>query len=550
VIEPDSPSPGPEAEHVSSTAQTRLRTPALIAVFLLLLIVVCAVRAPAFFWSVINWDESIYLLISREMLEGDVLYTGIWDRKQPLTFVIFALSQLVFGKTILSIRILGCLSVAGTCLGLYFIGRRTFGETRAGPMVAAGLYAFFSISSGGLATNTEILFAPLIVGAVALILPWWVGRNPSSALPTSSCFGSGLLIGLASFTKLIAVFDGAFVVLLLVTGWMMRPRENEHRPPVDGLVRRLAALALGAATPWVAGTIYFWSAGALGDFVFANFTFNRMNLADRPPFSLLNIWLVIERLVTTENGLLWIGLGAGIVVLIVRPKWLIPRDRRLLAALSIWALIGTAAAVSLRRLYLHYYLQPTPALALIGGFFFVRLWALGKRVPAPLKVAVALALLIPQGLRIVERWRQIGEMVDVPAVVSAYVGDRVEPGDFIYVANYQPIIYYITKTRSPTRWAFPQFLISPVFRHRLGIDLEQEMVSIFSHAPRYVVFNTREEGLVDPAYHRVLFERFLDVDYELEIQLLDVALFRRLPARPPPILNDRIDPKDGSGSRH
>lgn len=515
-----------------------------------LLVFVCAVRAPSFFWSVINWDESIYLLISRGMLEGDVLYTGIWDRKQPLTFVIFALSQVVFGKTVLAIRMLACVAVATTCLGIYFIGRRTFGDGRRGAMAAAVLYAVFSVSSGGLATNTEILFAPFIVWAVVMVLPWWVCPTPTTEPSIQTTIGAGLLIGLATFTKLIAVFDGAFVFLLLVAAWHMSNGSGERRLPVNWVARRVAAMGLGISIPWIAGTIYFWLAGALADFVFANFTFNRMNLADRPQFSLTNVWLVLERLVTSENGLLWISLGAGIVVMIVNPRWLIPRDRRLLTALVIWAMIGTAAAISLRRLYLHYYLQPTPALALIGGFLCTRYWALGKRVPATLKVTVALALLVPQGLRISERWRQIGERVDVPAVVASYVGDRVEPGDYIYVANYQPIIYYITETRSPTRWAFPQFLISPVFRHRLGIDLEREMESIFSHAPRYVVFNTREEGLVDPDYHRVLFERYLDVDYELETQLLEIALFRRLPARPPPIPNDRLDPEDGGGSHH
>ncbi len=518
----------------------------LLTTSLFLLIVVSLVRGPAFFWSVINWDESIYLLISRDMLDGDILYTGIWDRKQPLTFVIFALSQVVFGKTILAIRLLGCIAVASTCLGLYLIGRRTYGAMRTGPMVAAGLYAFFSISSGGLATNTEILFAPFTVAAIALILPWWVDQETSSRPSALKCLGCGLLIGLATFTKLIAVFDGAFVVMLLVSGWMVRPNGKTQFLSVVGLVRRLGELALGAAIPWVVGAGYFLLAGAFDDFVFANFTFNRMNLADRPPFSLLNFWLVMERLVTSENGLLWISLGVGILVMIFNPKWLLPRDRRLLAALVLWALIGTAAAISLRRLYLHYYLQPTPALALIGGFFFARLWALGKRVPAPVKVAFALALLIPQGLRIMERWRQIGEMVDVPAVVSAYVGDRVKPGDSIYVANYQPIIYYLTKTRSPTRWAFPQFLISPVFRHRLGIDLEQELASIFSHEPRFVVFNTQEQGLVDPDYHRELFERYLGVDYKLETTLMEIALFRRLSSVPDPAQTENLDRSIGN----
>jgi hypothetical protein len=68
-----------------------------------------------------------------------------------------------------------------------------------------------------------------------------------------------------------------------------------------------------------------------------------------------------------------------------------------------------------------------------------------------LRVVIAAALLVPQRLRISERWRHVSEVVDVPAAVAGYIGERVQPDDYIYVANYQPIIYFITDTRSPTR---------------------------------------------------------------------------------------------------
>ncbi len=81
-------------------------------------------RTPAFYWAVINWDESTYLLISRSMLEGNVLYTDIWDRKQPLTFGLYALAQLVFGENLIAARLLGYVAVTTTCLGIFLIGAR------------------------------------------------------------------------------------------------------------------------------------------------------------------------------------------------------------------------------------------------------------------------------------------------------------------------------------------------------------------------------------------------------------------------------------------
>ena len=499
----------------------------LIAEFLVFLAIVCAVRAPSFFWSVINWDESIYLLISRSMLDGQLLYLDVWDHKQPFVYVLFALGQLVFGKTILSIRLLACVAVATTCFLLYRIGRTTFGEDRQGAVVAAGLYAVFSVSSGGLATNTEILFAPFAVAAVGLILPWWV--RPNSTTPPSGwcCFGAGVLLGLGTFTKLIVVYESAVVVLLLAAGWISDRRSGNPHLSFSWIIGRLGILAAGALVPWNAGVAYFSLAGALDEFIFSNFTFNLMNLASRPALSLHSLWLVTQRQIVGESGLLWLGFVIGVGLLITRPTSLTRGQRRLLAALIGWVVITSAIAVSLRFIFLHYYLQAFPPLTLLGGFVFVWIWRRSARVPVFLRVAIAVTLLVPQGLRISERWRHVSEVVDVPAAVAEHVGERVERGEYIYVANYQPIIYFITGTESPTRWAFPQHLISPEFRSRLGIQLRIEMASIFSRQPVYVIVQTREESLLDPAYYRLLFTQYLDTDYELEGYISTIALYRR-----------------------
>jgi 4-amino-4-deoxy-L-arabinose transferase-like glycosyltransferase len=516
----------------------------IVAVFLVFLVFVCAVRAPSFFWSVINWDESIYLVISSSMLEGHVLYTDIWDRKQPLTFGFFALSQLIFGKTILAIRLLACIAVSITCLLLFRIGRATFGDDRLGAVVAAGLYAVFTVSSGGLATNTEILFAPFAVAAVGLILPWWV--HPDTTDPPSAwcCFVAGVLLGLGTFTKLIVVYEVGAVVLLLAAGWTFSSSSGDLHLPFNWIIGRLGTVAAGISIPWIAGVTYFSLAGALDEFIFSNFTFNLMNMADRPPLSLHSMWLVAQREVLGESGLLWLGFVIGVGLLVTNPASLTRGHRRLLVALIGWVVIATAAAVSLRYIYLHYYLQAFPPLALLGGFVFAWIWRRFVRVPVLLRVAIAATLLVPQSLRISERWRHVAEVVDVPAAVAEYVAERVQPGEYIYVANYQPIIYFITKTQSPTRWAFPQFLISPEFRSRLGIQLREEMASIFGHQPTYVIVQTREGSLLDPAYYRLLFTEYLDADYELEGTISTIALYRR--KDPTDRLGDPASSKIGS----
>ena len=175
----------------------------------------------------------------------------------------------------------------------------------------------------------------------------------------------------------------------------------------------------------------------------------------------------------------------------------------------------------------HQFKTLLPPLALLAGFVFARIWRRFARIPVLLSTAIAATLLVPQGLRISERWRHVSEVVDVPATVAEYIGERVQPGKYIYVANYQPIIYFITGTRSPTRWALPTNLISPEYRIRLGIQLKEEMASIFGHQPAYVMVQTREGSLINPAYYRLLFTEYLNVDYELEGHISTIALYRR-----------------------
>jgi 4-amino-4-deoxy-L-arabinose transferase-like glycosyltransferase len=492
------------------------------------LAIVCAVRAPSFTWSVINWDESIYVLISRSLLDGNILYVDIWDHKQPLLFALFALSLLVFGKTILAIRLLACGAVATTCFLLYRIGRKTLAEDRFGPFAAAGLYAIFTMSSGGMATNAEILFAPFVVAAVGLILPWWV--SGASVAPPSAwrCFAVGVTLGLGTFTKLIVVYEAAFVVLLLIAGFLRGCRNHDLRLSIGWFTGRSAILITGVSLPWALGIIYFSYSNALGEFVFSNFTFNLMYMAEQSPLSLHTMWMVAQRQILAESGLLWLGLVIGIGLLVINPPSLTRSHRRLLVALIVWVAIATVAAVSLRRPFLHYYLQVYPPLSLVCGFAIVWMWRRSARVPVLLRFAFVAVLLVPQGLRIAEQWRHIGDKVDVSAAVAEYIGARAQPGEYIYVTNYQPIIYFVTDTRVPTRWAFPPHFVEPEYRSRLGIDLHEEMASIFAHRPAYVVVETRQEPTFDPAYDRLLHAEYLDQDYKLAWYISTIAIYRRL----------------------
>ena len=52
-------------------------------------------------FEVIDWDESTYLIISKYLSEGSILYVDYWEAKPPVFFIYIALIFKLFGSTLL-----------------------------------------------------------------------------------------------------------------------------------------------------------------------------------------------------------------------------------------------------------------------------------------------------------------------------------------------------------------------------------------------------------------------------------------------------------------
>ena len=159
-------------------------------------------RLIAFPQAVIDWDESVYLLMARSMLQGHMPYTAVWDHKPPGVYVLFLLAQVLFGQSILSIRILAVLAVTASCFLLYLYGRNVLGSRRIG-LLAGLFYAIFSpaewrnghphrnsddfLRSGGVLSNECSRQSPGgdLAGSSWCLLPYWFDagrRHPDQDL--------------------------------------------------------------------------------------------------------------------------------------------------------------------------------------------------------------------------------------------------------------------------------------------------------------------------------------------------------------------------------
>lgn len=118
------------------------------------------VRLPGMPPSVIDWDESLFVLSARALLQGQFPYVAVFDNKPLGAPVLIATAMTMLGRSVLAVRLLGCLSVAATTLLLQWLAALLRLPPTVG-LAAAVLYAAFSAQLYlGQATYTELLFAP------------------------------------------------------------------------------------------------------------------------------------------------------------------------------------------------------------------------------------------------------------------------------------------------------------------------------------------------------------------------------------------------------
>ena len=158
-------------------------------------------RFSAFFETVIDWDETNFLLMGRDLLRGYAPYTTVYDHSPIGGTLLFALAQLIFGQTVLAIRILTWLAVALESFLLYRLGNLLAPHAWAPGLIAGLLYAVFSLNNYGLGAHRELFFAPCITLAIYLLLSIPAPQPGVSAAapkaPPSSCLSPASCSALA-----------------------------------------------------------------------------------------------------------------------------------------------------------------------------------------------------------------------------------------------------------------------------------------------------------------------------------------------------------------
>ncbi len=465
---------------------------------LLLLLLAIVSRWGSFLISVINHDESTYIVIADEMLRGEVYLREVIDTKPIGIFWIYAALIKLTGGSILALRAAAAAVVGLGGWGLFLAGRRATGSERVG--VAAGVIYIFCCSLFtfyGVSPNTEIFFNLFTIAAVALAVAPRVREGTEA--PAWHWPVAGLCLGLAFIIKPFAAAEALAVGLFLV--WYY------GRQRAVGKVLGYGMLLVSAfALPLVAVFAYYYRLGLLEQFYFYSFEVSSAYPIELPWY--LRLKYMGDYLLRFSP---FVIIGAGTLV----QAWRLRSKEKIrweLYLLLQFALVTVVVLLTGKR-FGHYQIQLHPVIALFAAVW----WAPGSTVFGRLRhpglyrrlpvIVGGLALVLGIG-----HYFNYAKKRDEPRQIAAYFKDKLAPAETFFLLNGFQIAYHLVDRPVPTPYVHSSLLFLDHHVRAFQIDELAEAERILQDASvRYLVGRKVDPNADTPLTQRLM-EDFHQVD--------------------------------------
>jgi hypothetical protein len=372
-------------------------------------------------WTGFDGDEFMFALVGRDVLDGHVPFSGVFDNKPPGLIYLFALAEAVFGRSPTAVHVVGAAAAAAAAALSYREAR----VRRVPPPAAVAVAALVSaliVTLGGWAAMSELAACPALMMANQLLV------RPGRA--RSRPIAAGALMGLTCQLSYLAA------PLVCLTALAACPI---GRPPLKA---RLRTLALAGAGFGVATLLIWGPQIATGDLVpmlQAQFDYH---VHYRAQFSLPRFFI----------GFLIPAYLLAMPFLCVVPVSVQSDDRRGALALGSQLAAALAVAAASNRFYSHYLLLTLPA---VSGLLAILLTSSPRRKwtsTAAILLFSASAYLVVDLTAIPGRWRD-GQF---DMIAASAIDRRVGRGQPVLIFNEAPDIYFLSGSRPVTKYVFPR----------------------------------------------------------------------------------------------
>jgi len=430
-------------------------------------IISIVIRFQSFFPSVINHDESTYVVIAKEILEGEVLYVDTIDVKPIGIFLIMAVIRLIFGNSIFFVRLCTSLVIALTSFVIYRAKLRIGAEKRTA--LAAGFIYIFMLSVYtfyGVSVNTEIYFNLFTVIGLLFFL------NRKNRI---NLFIAGIFLGFGFIIKYVVLFD---LLAFLTFFFILNLRES--KPAIFKIILKLCIPVIGFIIPFGAVNLYYLLIGHYKEFFSHAIELSRNYPVQRDLVS------IIRFIIDFHVRFLPVTLFFYYCLFDRSVKKTNIRFERLLVI--IWVLFDLFAILYPGKSFGHYFIQLILPFSFFAGNFFDSErklpFILRKSISKPAGLILIIILII---IILFTQKKDYIDKPDYPRDIAEFLSPRLKKSDVIYTGNYHHVIYFLLDKNSPAKYVHRTLIRAEHHIKALQIDTDAEIERIIKAEPRFVI---------------------------------------------------------------
>lgn len=434
------------------------------------------------FSATLQWDSHIFMVVAQQIRRGLLPYRDLWELKPPGTFYYLAAVFTALPEALWSVRIADFAVYLLGAVCFYRICRTEVGVPIA--LIGTSAWIYFAhhpvFDVGGVYTEGYAS----ICGIMAVLAAVTYARTGATGMAGLA----GVAIACAGLFKHPGLSALAPVVLIM-----------SRRPRVGAAL----LIWLGLTLPIALTVAYFWSQGALDDFLACNVwaleTHGGLRKGITPELvqeRLTLLWQQVQKQIVPFPILVG-ALALGLPVCLLRPTFL-------RWGVLAWAVLDFAGVAAQRNYYAHHFILTFPSTCLLGTLALG--WLLQARpneyrAVQLSRAAVAILLLwwaLPSAAKgFAERQdvvrQQLAVLLSGPGAwkrgparvfeeeVGGHIRQRTQPQDRIHVQGWGATalgIYWEAERRVATRF----FYEAP-----FPIDTRRELVELQENQPEYVV---------------------------------------------------------------
>lgn len=414
-------------------------------------------------------DQGIYAWSGDRLLAGVPLYAGVFTFKPPMTPIVHAASQLMFGHSMFAIRAFDVVWTLATVAMMSAFARRSSGSRTWGVLAAMWWgYIYHSLDFWTVSQTDGWANLPLAV-AFVLVTTWRDDETDRWRLVDHAT--AGVMLGVAFMFKYTLAIYAPFLLIV--------PLLRHGRAGIKDVV---AIIAGGLASLAGFGVWLAW-AGSLGAFIDTQLHVTLPYTSDLPRSRdgvLVRLGIYFGKI----DNLGWFALVTSSIGLIAAIGVAWRRrdrtDRRTVAALALsaWAFGGLFSAWIQGKYFPYHFLPLIAPIALLGSALPTHLLEVAAARTHRRWLPIAGAVAVFAGLAIAppfpDRWRVVARIatrdttLDAQARkyrtrdmsmttcldVAAWIRAHSLPTDPIFVWGYDPVIYFLSERPQVSRFPY------------------------------------------------------------------------------------------------